>query len=115
VPGKAVWFALRVPPAAESARYGRRELDPEQAVDELEVMLADRGLGGRIVRVDEPSGDISVLSVSRHLSVWRHGRTLSWRGHAGRYKQMQVVDLMDSCEQIICAHEEAALADPMVV
>ena len=26
VPGKAVWFALRVPPAAESARLGRREL-----------------------------------------------------------------------------------------
>jgi len=115
VPGKAVWFALRVPPAAESARHGRRELDPELAVDELETMLGDRGLGGRIVRVDEPSGDISVLSVSRHLSVWRRGKTLSWRGHAGAYKQMQVVDLMDICEQIICAHEEAALADPMVV
>jgi hypothetical protein len=115
VAGKAVWFALRVPPAAESARYGRRELSAEQAVDELEAMLADRGLGGRLVRADEPGGQISVLSVSRHLTVWRYGKTLSWRAHEGAYQQMQVYDLVDVAEQIVCAHEEAALADPMVV
>jgi hypothetical protein len=115
VPGKAVWFALRVPPAAESARHGRSELGSEQAVDELEAMLADRGLGGRLVRADEPTGDISVLSISRHLTVWRHGRTLSWRAHGGEYQQMHVIDLVDITEQIICAHEEAALADPLVV
>jgi hypothetical protein len=115
VPGKAVWFALRVPPAAESARTGRRELSAGQAVDELEAMLTDRGLGARIVRADEPSGDITVLSISRHLTVWRHGKTLSWRAAGGDYQQMHVVDLVDIAEQIICAHEEAALADPMVV
>jgi hypothetical protein len=115
VPGKAVWFALRIPPAAEAARYGRPELRPEQAVDELEQMLADRGLGGRMVRTDERSGDISVLSISRHLTVWRYGKTLSWRAHAGEYQQMSVADLMDISEQIICAHEEAALADPAIV
>jgi hypothetical protein len=115
VPGKAVWFALRIPPAAEAARYGRPELGPEQAVDELEQMLADRGLGGRMVRADERSGDISVLSISRHLTVWRYGKTLSWRAHAGEYQQMYVADLMDITEQIICAHEEAALADPAIV
>lgn len=115
VAGKAVWFAMRVPPAAEAARYGRHELDPEQAVDELEAMLAERGLGGRIVRADEPSGDMSVLSISRHLTVWRHGRTLSWRVNGGDYRQMQVIDLVDIGEQIICAHEEAAQADPVVV
>ncbi len=115
VVGKAVWFALRVPPVAEPARHGRRELGPEQALDELELMLGDRGLGGRIVRVDEPSGDMSVLSVSRHLTVWRHGRTLSWRANGGEYRQMQVIDLVDIAEQIICAHEESAQADPVVV
>jgi hypothetical protein len=115
VPGKAVWFALRVPPAAESARTGRRELSAGQAVDELEAMLTDRGLGARIVRADEPSGDITVLSISRHLTVWRHGKTLSWRAAGGDYQQMHVVDLVDIAEQIICAHEDAALADPMVV
>ena len=45
VAGKAVWFALRVPPAAETARYGRRELSAEQAVDELEVMLSEPRAG----------------------------------------------------------------------
>jgi hypothetical protein len=115
VPGKAVWFALRIPPAAEAARNARPELGPEQAVDELEQMLADRGLGGRMVRADERSGDMSVLSISRHLTVWRYGKTLSWRAHAGEYQQMYIADLMDITEQIICAHEEAALADPAIV
>jgi hypothetical protein len=116
VPGKAVWFALRVPPAAESARYGRPEPSPEQAVDELEAMLADRGLGGRMVRADERSGDMSVLSISRHLTVWRHGKTLTWRAvHEGEYQQMHVADLVDITEQIICAHEEAVHADPIIV
>jgi hypothetical protein len=115
VPGKAVWFALRIPPAAESARHGRPELSPEQAVDELEAMLAERGLGGRMVRADERSGDMSVLSISRHLAVWRHGKTLTWRAHEGEYRQMHVADLVDIAEQIICAHEEAAQADPVVV
>jgi hypothetical protein len=112
VAGKAVWFALRVPPAAESARYGRRELNAEQAVDELEAMLTDRGLGARLVRAEEPGGQISVLSVSRHLTVWRHGKMLSWRAHEGAYQRMHVYDLVDVAEQIVCAHEEAVLADP---
>jgi hypothetical protein len=115
VAGKAVWFALRVPPAAETARYGRRELSAEQAVDELEVMLTERGLGSRLVRADEPGGQISVLSVSRHLTVWRYGKTLSWRAHEGAYQQMHVYDLVDVGEQIVCAHEEAVLADPAIV
>ena len=115
VPGKAVWFALRVPPAAESARLGRHELSPAQAVDELEAMLTDRGLGSRVVRVDERSGDMSVLSISRHLTIWRRGKTLTWRAHAGEYRHMPVADLADIAEQIICAHEEAAQADPVIV
>jgi hypothetical protein len=115
VAGKAVWFALRVPPAAETARFGRRELSAEQAVDELEAMLAGRGLGASLVRADEPGGEISLLSVSRHLTVWRYGTTLSWRAHEGAYRKMQVHDLVDVAEQIVCAHEEAVIADPAVV
>jgi hypothetical protein len=115
VPGKAVWFALRIPPTAEAARHGRHELPVGEAVDELEAMLADRGLGARLVRADEAAADISVLSISRHLTVWRHGKTLSWRGPDGEYRQMQVIDLVDVAEQIICAHEEAAQADTLVV
>ncbi|HMH92790.1 MAG TPA: hypothetical protein VK586_17095, partial [Streptosporangiaceae bacterium] len=91
------------------------ELSAEQAEDELEVMLTERGLGSRLLRADEPGGQISVLSVSRHLTVWRYGKTLSWRAHEGAYQRMQVYDLVDVGEQIVCAHEEAVLVDPAVV
>jgi hypothetical protein len=108
VPGKAVWFALRIPPAALPDPGGRYRYSPEWLVDELEAMLADRGLSGSIVRADREG--MSVLSISRYLTVWRHGGTISWRSQAGPYRQMDLADLVDVAEHIVCAHEEAALA-----
>jgi hypothetical protein len=114
VPGKAVWFALRVPPASTLAR-NRPQLSPDQAVNELEAMLAERGLGGSMVRNNEPGGGMTVLSISRHLSVWRYGSIASWRRPDGSYARQQLADLVDVTEQIVCAHEELALASPAVV
>lgn len=111
VPGKAVWFALRVPPDAYAALISGPELPQGRAMDELEAMLADRGLGGQLVRADEPGGAIAVLSVSRNLTVWRHGDKLSWRLPAGERRQMQLGDLVDAAEQLVCAHEENALTE----
>jgi hypothetical protein len=110
VPGKAVWFALRIPPAALPSHVGRPRYSPEWLTDELEAMLADRGLGGGIVRAD--SDDISVLSLSRHLTVWRHGDQVCWRAPSGPHQQYELADLVEVVEQIVCAHEEAVLADP---
>ena len=70
-------------------------------------MLADRGLSGSIVRADLDG--MSVLSISRHLTVWRHGADRQWRTLAGAYQQMDLADLVEVAEQIVCAHEEAAL------
>ena len=109
VPGKAVWFALRIPPAALPDHVGRRRYSADWLTDELEVMLADRGLAGSIVRADMDG--TSVLSISRHLSVWRHGDEVSWRGAAGAYLRQELADLVELAEQIVCAHEEAVLAD----
>ena len=106
VPGKAVWFALRVP--AGAVRSGRSELVCDDAVDELEAMLADRGLCGRMIRIDEPDGQLSVLSISRYLTVWRNGDTVSWRTPTGTYRRIPLNDLVEVAEQIICAHEELA-------
>jgi hypothetical protein len=106
VPGKAVWFALRVPPACDVARFGRPALSPWQAVNELEAMLARRGLGGRLVRADEPNAAISVLSVSRDLTVWCRAGTASFRGADGAYQRLPLADLVDVAEQIVWAHEE---------
>jgi hypothetical protein len=110
VPGKAVWFALRVPPAANLGRGQRRELSTAEAVDELASMLADRGLGARLLRLDEPTGKVTVLSISRYLTVWRQGSTVSWKAPAGGYRRQRLTDLEDMAEQIISTHEELALA-----
>jgi len=114
VSGKAVWFALRVPPGCDAARFGRPELGWLQAVNELEAMLSTRGLGGRMVRADEKAAAMSVLSVSRDLTVWCHSGTASFRCADGSYQRLALSDLVDVCEQIVWAHEElraAATAD----
>jgi anti-sigma regulatory factor (Ser/Thr protein kinase) len=105
VPGKAVWFSLRIPPAALADHVGRPRYSPDWLIDELEDMVAARGLNS-IVRADLDG--ISVLSVSRHLTVWRHGEEVSWRSPSGRYDRMDLTDLVDAAEQIVCAHEEMA-------
>jgi len=105
LPGKVVWFSLRIPPAALPELPGRPRYGPDWLVDELESMLADRGLNG-IVRAD--ASDITVLSVSRHLTVWRHGGTVSWRTAAGHYEQLSLTDTVEAAEQIISVHEEIA-------
>lgn len=104
VPGKAVWFALPIPPATLPDYLMRPRLSPEWLVDELEVMLADRGLAGTIVRAD--ADGLSVLSISRHLTVWRHGDRVSWRTPDGQYWRMDIADLVDVVEHIVWAHEE---------
>jgi hypothetical protein len=106
--GKAVWFALRVPPAALPDDLGRPRCSPDWLVDELEAMLSARGMTG-IVRAD--AGGISVLSISRHLTVWRHGSVVSWRAPSGRYQRLDLADLVEVAEQIVCAHEESAQAE----
>jgi hypothetical protein len=107
-PGKVVWFALRVPPASLPDDLGRPRYSPDWLVDELEAMLANRGLTG-IVRADAPA--MAVLSISRHLTVWRRGSAVSWRTPAGSYQQLDLADIVEVCEQIICTHEESALAE----
>jgi hypothetical protein len=110
VSGKAVWFALRVPPGCDAARFGRAELGPWEAVNELEAMLGNRGLAGRLVRVDEPAENMSVLSISRDLTVWCHCGTASWRAADGSYQRVPMADLVDVAEQIVWAHEESHAA-----
>ena len=112
VPGKAVWFSLRIPPAVVPDHLGRPGYSPDWLIDELEDMLADRGLSG-IVRADLDG--ISVLSISRHLTVWRHGAEVSWRSPSGRSERMDLTDLIDVAEQIVSEHEESALREPVAV
>jgi hypothetical protein len=109
VPGKAVWFALRVPPSSAQAR-NRPQVSWCQAENELVAMMAERGLGTNLVRNDEPGGGMAVLSISRHLTVWRYGSVASWRRPDGSYTRQQLADVVDVTEQIVCAHEELVTA-----
>jgi hypothetical protein len=111
VSGKAVWFALRVPPTLDVARHRRPALSPWRAVSELEAMLGSRGLGGRLVRADEPGAAVSVLSVSRDLTVWCHSGIASWRSSDGSYHRQAMTDLVDVAEQIVWTHEELRAAE----
>jgi hypothetical protein len=113
VPGKAVWFSLRIPPAVLPDYVGRARYSPDWLINELEAMLADRGLSGSIVRADLDG--ISVLSISQHLTVWRHGSIVSWRTPSGQYHRMDLADLVEVAEQIVSAHEEIALGDAVAV
>jgi hypothetical protein len=110
VPGKVVWFALRIPPSVLPEQYRRTRLGADWLVDELEVMLESRGLGTSLVRAD--AAGISVLSLSAHLTVWRHGDTVSWRSPAGHYERMELADLVEAVEQIVSAHELIGLGGP---
>ena len=111
VSGKAVWFALRVPPTLDVARHRRPALSPWRAVSELGAMLSSRGLGGRLVRADEPGAAVSVLSVSRDLTVWCHSGIASWRSSDGSYQRQAMTDLVDVAEQIVWTHEELRAAE----
>jgi hypothetical protein len=106
--GKAVWFALRVPPASELARSRRSAPCGWQAIAELAAALTDRGLGYGLAATTEPGGDLAVLSVSHGLTVWCHGELLWWRAPDGCYDRLAVADLVEAAERIVCAHEELA-------
>jgi len=106
VPGKAVWFAQPVQAGSVPARLKRARLLPWQVSRQLEVMLAERGLGGSILRAGEAGTGISVLSVRRGLTVWCLPNTVMWRASNGIYEQRMLTDLEDTAERIVSLCEE---------
>jgi len=106
VPGKAVWFALRVPPGTDLAASQRLAPRGSRAIAELAGALADRGLGPGLVPVTESGGELAVLSVSQQLTVWCRGEFVWWQEPAGGYDRLAVTDLVEATERIVWAHEE---------
>lgn len=106
VPGKAVWFALPVPATVVPDALHRSRLGPCQVARKLEMMLTDRGLGGSLLRADEPGAGMSVVSVRCGLTVWCRGTMVSWRTRTGGYEQRSRMDLEEAAERIVCICEE---------
>ena len=110
VPGKVVWFALPVPRSMALDRFRRPQPGSLQAADTLKRMLGERGIG-HIVHCDAPASGMSVLSIRRDLTVWCRSRVVSWTTRSGYRECRAFSDLVDAAEQIVCAHEELAVAD----
>jgi len=121
VRGKAVWFALPVPsrgvtapaPGPGDTRAAHldatcpcRRLSARQAATELEAMLSARGLGGRLLRADQPAAGISVLCVPRGLTVCCRDGTVSLRTPAGHSQHWTYADLVEVTERAVWIHEE---------
>ena len=106
VPGKAVWFAQPVPGGVVPERLRRTRLAPGRAARALEEMLVERGLGGGLLRAQEPSEGMSVLSVRYGLTVWCRDHTIWWRSPDGRQSEQVPTDLVEIAEQIVCACAE---------
>lgn len=114
VPGKAVWFALRIPATAELARSERLAPRGAEAIEELAAALTDRGLGTGLVPVTEPGGELAVLSVSHKLTIWCQGQTVWFQEPDGSYDRLSVTDLNEAVERIVSAHEDLVVARQIV-
>jgi hypothetical protein len=112
VQGKAVWFALRIPPGSDLATSNRIAPRGSRAIAELAAALADRGLGAGLVPVTDPTGDLAVLSISAALTVWCRGEVVWWQEPQGGYDRLPVTDLVEAGERIVCVHEELIAAGP---
>ena len=106
VPGKAVWFAQPVPGGVVPEPLRRTRLAPGRAARALEEMLVERGLGGGLLRAQEPSEGMSVLSVRYGLTVWCRGNVIWWRSPGGRQSRHVPTDLVEVAEQIVCSCAE---------
>jgi hypothetical protein len=123
--GKAVWFAVPAPlaharlvdvtglraytlSADVSATRANERLSARQAAGELETMLGERGVGGRLVRADQPASDMSVLSVCRGLTVWCRSGVVSLATPEGR-ERWPYADLVEAAEQTVRRYEELEL------
>jgi hypothetical protein len=129
--GKAVWFAVPAPlaharlvdvtglraytlSADVSATRANERLSARQAARELETMLGERGVGGQLVRADEPASDMSVLSVCRGLTVWCRSGVVSLTTPEGARERWNYADLVEVAEQTVRRYEELELGGDLL-
>ena len=129
--GKAVWFAVPAPlaharlvdvtglraytlSADVSATRANERLSARQAARELETMLGERGVGGQLVRADEPAADMSVLSVCRGLTVWCGSGVVSLTTLEGARERWNYADLVEVTEQTVRRYEELELGGDLL-
>jgi hypothetical protein len=113
--GKAVWFALQVPPACSASGRGH-PVTASDAMTELEKDLSTRGFSGRLVRADDHAADMAVLSIASGLTVWCRSAAAWLRAPGIAAQQWSYCDLVEVGEQAVQVHEtiiETADSFPM--
>jgi hypothetical protein len=128
--GKAVWFAVPAPlaharlvdvtglraytlSADVTATRANERLSARQAARELEAMLDERGFGGRLVRADQTTSDMSVLSVCHGLTVWCRSGIVSLTTPEGGRQGWSYADLVEAAEQTVRRYEELELSSDL--
>jgi hypothetical protein len=69
-------------------------------------MLVERGLGVGLLRAQDPSAGMSVLSVRTGLTVWCRDNLIWWWTRDRRRYQQVPTDLVEVAERIVCACAE---------
>jgi hypothetical protein len=111
--GKAVWFAQ---PVLQPRFHLRRQPIPAaEAARELHAALETRGFAGRLVRADDPAGDMSVVSVSDGLTVWCRAGVALLRVPGQEGLSWPFDDLVEVTEQAVRVHEELGPVRPQRV
>jgi len=122
VRGKAVWFALPAPPTVDPWPAGVdglaagdgglatmqqcSQLSARQATEKLQAMLSARGLGPRLVSTGPAAADLSVLLVTRGLTVFCRGGSVLIETATGDRQHYTYADLEDVTERAVWMHEE---------
>ena len=129
--GKAVWFAVPAAPDGgqrqadrwQAGRWqagqwqaGQWRADPGrgipatagEAMGELEAGLAARGFEDELVRADDPSADMAVLSVTSGLTVWCRAGSAWMRAPGCGGERWGYADLVEVEEQAVQAYETLA-------
>ncbi|MGH3247452.1 MAG: ATP-binding protein [Trebonia sp.] len=108
VRGKAVWFALPAVAAgamADAVAGGNHPITAGDAMTELENDLSTRGFGGRLVRADDHTADMAVLSIASGLTVWCRSAAAWLRAPGVPPQQWSYCDLVEVGEQAVQANE----------
>jgi hypothetical protein len=77
-------------------------------------MLGERGVGGRLVRADQPASDMSVLSVCHGLTVWCGSGVVSLTTPEGARERWDYADLVEAAEQTVRRYEELDLGGDLL-
>jgi hypothetical protein len=84
----------------------RTRVAPGRAAWALEEMLVERGLEEGLLRAQEPSAGMAVLSVRSGLTVWCRDNLIWWWTEDRLRRERMPTDLIEVAEEIICACAE---------